>query len=158
MLLSLLLAAAAPAPPPAGAALTAAIAQADADFFRRFFNLCQPAGIADALTPDFEFYHDKDGVVASDGATFAAMVSKDCASKQAPDAWRSRRELVAGALRVWPIGTWGAFEQGKHVFYERKGNGPEKKVGRAVFTHIWRFESGRWRLARVLSYDHAALP
>lgn len=159
MLLAMLVAAAVAAPaPPTGKALAEAIAAADAEFFRRFFNLCELAGLNSAITPDFEFYHDKHGLVATDGPTFVALITKDCASKQAPDAWRSRRELVAGTLKVWPIGAWGAVEQGEHLFYERKGNGPERKVGRAAFTHVWEYKAGTWRLARVLSYDHAAVP
>jgi hypothetical protein len=164
MLLALLLATATPAPQPLpqplpeGPALTLAIAAADADFFRRFFNLCQPAGLDTAITPDFEFYHDKDGVVATDSAGFVKLITDGCTAKQAPDAWRSRRELVPGTLKVWPVGKWGAIEQGEHVFYERKGDRPEKKVGRAMFTQLWAYENGQWKLSRVLSYDHAALP
>jgi hypothetical protein len=159
MIIALLLAAATPAPPPPkGPALTAAISAADVDFFHRFFNLCQPAGLDTAITPDFEFYHDKDGVVVTDGAAFVKLITEGCKAKQAPDAWRSRRELVPGTLKVWPVGTWGAIEQGEHVFYERKGDGPEKKVGRALFTQVWEYRDGQWKLARVLSYDHSALP
>jgi hypothetical protein len=158
MLLALLLAAATPAPPPTGAALTEAIAAADAAFFGLFFTGCDPQTLAGDITPDFEMYHDKGGVVADSGPAFVALYAKDCEAKKAPDAWRSRRELVAGTLKVWPVGTWGAIEQGEHVFYERKGDGPETKVGRALFTQLWQFEDGRWKLARVLSYDHSALP
>jgi hypothetical protein len=158
MLLALLLAAATPVPLPQGPALTAAIEAADADFFRRFFNLCDPAGLDTAITSDFEFYHDKDGVVATNSATFVKLITDGCKSKQAPDAWRSRRELVAGTLKVWPIPNFGAIEQGEHVFYERNGDGLEKKVGRAAFTQVWAYENGAWKLSRVLSYDHAAVP
>lgn len=159
MLLALLLAAATPAPAlPTGPALTAAIEAADASFFDRFFNKCDPAGLDTAITPAFEFYHDKDGVVATNGATFVKLITEGCKAKQAPDAWRSRRELVAGTLKVWPIPNNGAIEQGEHVFYERKGDGPEKRVGRALFTQIWVYENGQWKLSRVLSYDHSALP
>jgi hypothetical protein len=158
MLLALLLAAASPAPLPQGQALTDAVATADSAFFGLFFTGCDPRALERQITPDFEMYHDKGGVVATSGAAFVAQYAKDCEAKKAPDAWRSRRELVPGTLKVWPVGTWGAFEQGEHVFYERLGNGPEKKVGRAAFTQVWSFENGQWRLSRVLSYDHSALP
>jgi hypothetical protein len=72
---------------PEGRALTLAIEAADADFFRRFFNLCQPAGLDTAITPDFEFYHDKDGVVAMDSAGFVKLITDGCTAKQAPGAW-----------------------------------------------------------------------
>jgi hypothetical protein len=156
MLLALFLAATTPMP--SGPALTAAVTAADASFFDRFFNRCDPRGLDTAITPDFEFYHDKDGVVATDGPAFVRLITEGCKAKQAPDAWRSRRELVAGTLKVWPVAAWGAIEQGEHVFYERKGDGPEKKVGRALFTQLWEYHDGQWQLARVLSYDHSALP
>jgi hypothetical protein len=158
MILALLLAAATPAPLPQGPALTAAIEAVDAEFFGLFFTGCDPKKLATEITPNFEFYHDKDGVVATNGPAFVELYAKGCEAKKAPDAWRSRRELVPGTVKVWQIGSWGAVEQGEHVFYERKGDGPEKKVGRALFTQLWMYENGQWKLARVLSYDHSALP
>ena len=40
--------------------------------------------------------------------------------------------------------------------YERRGDGPERLVGRARFTQLWRLSVDGWRLARVFSYAHAA--
>ena len=47
---------------------------------------------------------------------------------------------------------------GEHVFYERQGDGPETRVGRARFTQMWKQEGTEWKLARVFSYDHSPLP
>ena len=81
---------------------------------------------------------------------------------QAPLARRTCRlsldELVAGTLHVDPVPGYGAIEEGDHVFYERKGDGPEKLVGRAHFVQLWRKGEDGWRLARVLSYAHRAVP
>ncbi len=148
---------AAPSPLPQGAALTEAIRVRDAEFFALFFEGCDPARLATMVTDDLEFYHDKEGVAATSAAPFLAAYAKGCAGRKAPDAWRSRRELAPGSLKVWPIATYGAVESGEHYFYERKGNGPEKRVGRALFTQLWKWEDGRWKLARVLSYAHSAV-
>jgi hypothetical protein len=140
---------------PAGPELTARIAARDAAFFELFFTGCDPAKARSFVTDDIEFYHDKGGVVTRSGDAFIADYAKDCAAKKKPDAWRSRRELVAGTLKVWPVPGFGAIEQGEHVFYERQGDGPEKLVGRALFTQLWQLTPDGWRLSRIFSYDHS---
>lgn len=142
---------------PEGPALKAAIEKADNEFFDLFFEKCDPARTATMLTPDFEMYHDKDGEVARSAAKMIELYTKQCEAKKAPDAWRSRRALVAGSMTVHTIAGVGVLEQGEHVFYERKGNGPEKLVGKAKFTQFWRLEPDGWKLARVFSYDHEAV-
>jgi hypothetical protein len=156
---SILIAAAAAAVTiPAEPELTRQIAARDAEFFQLFFQGCDPDRARAMVTDDLEFYHDKDGLIATSGAALVGDYAKGCAAKKAPDAWRSRRELVAGTLRVWPVPGFGAIEQGEHVFYERKGDGPEKLVGRAAFTQVWQLTPTGWKLARVLSYAHAPVP
>ncbi|WP_296616321.1 nuclear transport factor 2 family protein [Sphingomonas sp.] len=141
---------------PTGRDLRTAVAAADAALFKTFFEECEPAKLDAMLTPDFEMYHDRDGVVARDGKAMVALYTKQCEAKKAPDAWRSRRELVADSLNVEPVPGFGAIEEGNHVFYERKGDGPEKLVGRAHFVQLWQMTSSGWRLSRVLSYSHRA--
>ena len=159
--LALLLAAAqvaAPAPAlPQGAALTEAIRARDATLFALVFDACDPDGLRAMVTPDFEMYHDRDGVVATSADAFVRDYAGSCAARRAPDAWRSRRELVASTLSVHPVPGFGAIEDGEHVFYERRGNGPERLVGRARFTQLWRLTADGWRLARVFSYGHRAV-
>ena len=140
---------------PEGDALTRAIAERDSEFFALAFEGCDAASLGTMLTPDFEMYHDKGGVVARSADTFVAEYAKDCENKKKPDAWRSRRELVASSLNVHPVPGYGAIEDGEHLFYERQGDGPEKLVGRARFTQVWALTPDGWRLARVLSYAHA---
>lgn len=142
---------------PEGPALRATIEKVDAEFFDLFFEKCDPARAAASLTADFEMYHDRDGEVARSGADMVKLYTKQCEAKKAPDAWRSRRELVAGSMTLHPIAGVGVFQQGEHVFYERQGNGPEKLVGRAKFSQFWRLEPDGWKLARVFSYDHEAV-
>jgi hypothetical protein len=140
---------------PEGPALTEAVRARDAEFFDLAFLRCDPARLRTMLTPDFEFYHDRDGVVARDAEAFVADYDRSCHERQRPDAWRSRRELVALSLNVHPVPGFGAIEDGEHLFYERQGDGPEQLVGRARFTQIWALTPDGWRLARVFSYAHA---
>ena len=142
---------------PTGGDLRTAVAAADTALFTTFFEECEPAKLDTMLTPDFEMYHDRDGVVARDSKAMVALYTKQCEAKKAPDAWRSRRELVADSLNVEPVPGFGAIEEGDHVFYERKGDGPEKLVGRAHFVQLWQLTPSGWRLSRVLSYSHHAV-
>ncbi len=152
LLLSLQSAPAAPDP-----ALLAQVKAADAALFETFFERCDPKRLAAMVTPDFEMYHDKDGVVATSGDAFVALYAKGCEAKKAPDAWRSRRALLPASLRVDPVPGYGAIEEGDHFFYERKGEGPEKLVGRAHFVQLWKKAPDGWRVARILSYAHQAV-
>ncbi|WHU01385.1 nuclear transport factor 2 family protein [Sphingomonas sp. NIBR02145] len=138
-------------------ALLAEVKAADAALFETFFERCDPARLASQVTPDFEMYHDKDGVVATSGDAFVALYAKGCEAKKAPDAWRSRRALLPETLRVDPVPGYGAIEEGDHVFYERQGDGPEKLVGKAHFVQLWKKGPDGWRVARILSYAHQAV-
>jgi len=141
---------------PEGAALTDAIAARDTEFFAVAFDRCDPDRLRTMLTPDFEMYHDRDGVVALDAEAFVEGYRRACTERQEPDAWRSRRELVRSTLNVHPVPGYGAIEDGEHLFYERQGEGPEHLAGHARFTQLWRLTAEGWRLARVFSYGHRA--
>lgn len=145
----------APASPDPG--LLAEVKAADAALFDTFFERCDPAKLATLVTPDFEMYHDKEGVVATSGEAFVKLYAKGCEAKKAPDAWRSRRALLPASLRVDPVPGYGAIEEGDHFFYERQGEGPEKLVGRAHFVQLWKKGPDGWRVARILSYAHQAV-
>ena len=160
MLVSLALMAAQPSAAdvsvPTGEALVAAVAEHDAEFFSLLFEGCDADALGTMLTADFEMYHDRGGVVARNAEEFLAGYRRSCNERQAPDAWRSRRELVAATLNVHPVPGYGAIEDGEHRFYERRGNGPERLAGHARFTQLWRLDGGAWKLARVFSYAHRA--
>ena len=150
-------AAATPPALPQGPALTEAIRARDAALFALVFEACAPDRLRAMVTPDFEMYHDRDGVVATSAEAFVSDYARSCTERQAPNAWRSRRELVAATLNVHPVPNYGAIEDGEHVFYERRGDGPERLVGRARFTQAWQLAADGWRLARVFSYAHRAV-
>jgi len=134
--------------------LTTIIAAHDTALFTTMFDRCDPQALADLVTEDLEFYHDKGGLTATRTA-FVDGYRNSCEAAKAPDAYRSRRELVPGTMRVYAIPGVGAVEEGSHLFYERQGDGPEKLVGRARFSVLWRLEGDQWRLARAFSIDHA---
>ncbi|WP_453978082.1 nuclear transport factor 2 family protein [Brevundimonas sp. Marseille-Q4549] len=138
--------------------LETAVMAADAKLFSVFFEGCDPAGLRAMLTDDFEFFDDRGGRVATDADSFVAQYAARCHDRSAPDAWRTRREALSDGLAVYPINNYGAVETGEHIFYERQGNGPEQRVGRARFTQMWKQEGTEWKLARVFSYDHSPLP
>lgn len=145
-------------PMPEGAALRASIEARDAELFQLFFEGCDPTRLRAMLADDLEFYHDKDGFVFRDAETMVAAYARRCAERANPDAWRSRRELVRTGLIIDPVPGYGAMEAGDHSFYERKGDGPERLAGRARFTMVWAWQDGVWKLSRVLSYAHHAVP
>lgn len=130
------------------------IREQDAKFFKLLFEDCDPEAMSRMLTPDFEMYHDRGGLVAKGAAVFIENYSKDCASWTKPGAVRARRVLVPDQFGVYPVPRYGAIEDGFHDFYARVSGGPERKVGRGRFTQLWRHDSDGWRLSRVFSYDH----
>ena len=140
---------------PTGPALRAEIAARDAELFDTLFNRCDPAHMRSLLADDLEFYHDRDGLVRGADA-FVADYARFCRERQAPDAWRSRRELVEASLSVDPVPGVGAIEAGEHLFSERRGAGPEHLAGGARFAQLWVRSADGWRLSRVFSYSHAA--
>lgn len=146
--------AAASAPMPEGPALRTSIEARDAELFQLFFQGCDPAKLRPMLADDIEFYHDKGGFVFRSAEAMVADYTKQCAERAKPDSWRSRRELVTSSLIVDPVPGYGAMEAGDHLFYERKGEGPEKLAGSARFTMVWVWSDEGWKLSRVLSYGH----
>lgn len=139
---------------PAGETLRNQIAARDAELFDTLFARCDPAHMRTLVTDDIEFYHDKDGATRGADA-FVADYARFCEDAAKPGAWRSRRELVAASLTVDAVPGVGAIEAGEHLFYERKGDGPEKLAGRARFAQLWVLGTGGWRLSRVFSFGHA---
>lgn len=161
MLTAVALLAAAPLPAlttlPEGPALREEVRAADDRFFALFFDArCHPAEVRAMLADDLEMYHDKGGVIATSAAQFMADYEKTCAAREAPDAWRSRRELVPDSLLVDPVPGLGAIEDGDHRFFERRGDGPEQLAGTAHFTQLWVKDAAGWKLKRIFSFSHRA--
>jgi len=130
------------------------IAAADKALFASVFDTCDTATLARMVTDDFEMYHDKGGLTSTSGAQFVKAIEGMCARQKTGEDYRSRRELVAATLKVYPLNNYGAIEVGEHRFYKLTPGKPEQLVEIALFTQVWKKDAGGWKLARVLSYDH----
>lgn len=142
---------------PAEPQLTRQILQADARLFDLFFSgACDVPRLREMLAEGAEFYHDRKGLASTD--EFVADYRKDCEGRGHPNTPVVRRELVEESLTVIPIGSYGAFQTGEHLFYVRSGaNTPEKLVSRRRFALLWVLGGdGRWRLSRVVDYRSPA--
>jgi ketosteroid isomerase-like protein len=134
--------------------LTDEIAAADAALFSAFFDRCDIEALKKMVTDDFEFFHDKGGMVADSAAQFIANIEGACARQKSGQDYRARRELVPETLKVYPLNDFGAVQTGEHRFYQLLPDQPEKLVEIALFTHVWKKDAAGWKLARVVSYDH----
>jgi Domain of unknown function (DUF4440) len=130
------------------------VLEADAALFKAFFDDCDPEAVRRLVTDDFEFFHDKDGRSITSGEQFVTITKDKCQRQRDGIDFLSTRELVRESVKVYPINNYGAIETGTHRFYAVSKGKPNRLTEIAQFTHVWKEENGRWRLARVLSYDH----
>lgn len=150
-------AAATPVTVPPQPQLTEQIRAADAELFKLFFEgPCDVPRFRGMITDDIEFYHDRGGFNVRKPDDFVGQFKERCTNLLDPKSDRIRRVLVQSSLHVDPIPGWGAMEVGDHLFYERHGaTGSEKLVEKSKFAMVWVLGAdGKWRVSRVLSYDH----
>lgn len=126
-----------------------AVLDAD-DRFWQAYNSCDVETMADFFTEDVEFYHDRGGLTEGRQTLVANFRDQLCK----PEGSRLRREAVPGTIRFDPVPGHGAILTGEHVFYVRQPGKAEHPEGQARFAHVWQFADSRWRMRRVLSYDH----
>lgn len=110
------------------------------------FNSCNLEKFKEFFTEDLEFFHDKGGL--TNYTQTRESLKNSCNQK-----WKVRRELVEGSLEVYPIKDYGAIQIGSHRFYNTE-KGPEELGGTFKFVHIWQKKNGKWKISRVVSYDH----
>jgi ketosteroid isomerase-like protein len=111
------------------------------------FNKCDTAASKTFFTDDLEFYHDKGGLTGYEDNM--RSIRKRCSGN-----YKVRRELVPGSLEVFPIKDYGAIQLGSHRFYFTNKGETEQLDGTFRFVHVWKNENGRWKIARVVSFDH----
>lgn len=127
-----------------------ALARMDSILFDASFAACDAAKANAIFTDDVEFYHDQSGLsVGEQVRENTRRLTASC-----PRAHGVTRSVVPGSLRVYPIEGYGAVQSGMHRFDEQGA----ATATLARFVHVWRLQDGRWRLARVLSLDHQAVP
>jgi len=117
------------------------LASMDRELFDAAFVDCDQSKFSSMFTDDAEFYHDRTG------ATFGENVKQ---LRSCPRDDGVKRTLVPGSLEVYPIKDFGAVQMGRHTFTRRGEQGAEI----AKFVHLWKYSDGKWRLARVMSFDH----
>jgi hypothetical protein len=130
------------------------IAAADSTLFDLVFIRCDADGLAEMLNDDFEFFHDKFGLIATSPKQFADNVRKGCEAQAKGTDVRARRELVAGTMNVFPMERYGAVQTGSHRFYGREPGKPDQLRETGRFFMAWKNVDGKWKLSRVFSYDH----
>ena len=127
----------------------------DSLLFEVGFNKCHVDQFDTLMAKDLEFYHDKSGTTDS-LSQFLDVLKKGICNPS--NTYKARRELVEGSLEVFPLYDngvlYGAIQNGKHRFFEKNSNQPEKTGSIAKFTHLWILNNKQWKLKRVLSYDH----
>ena len=125
----------------------------DSLIFERSFNKCELQYLDQLISEDFEFYHDKAGILDSKDAFIKVMKDGICSTNNTT---KSTRELV-GELEVFPLYNngklYGALQNGIHRFFETT-NGNLVEGSTAKFSHLWILENDKWFLKRVLSFDH----
>jgi len=125
------------------------LARMDAMLFDASFASCDAAKANAIFADDVEFYHDEAGFSAGEQVREnTRQLTASC-----PAARGVTRSVVPGSLRVYPIKDYGAVQVGVHWFDERGA----ATSTLARFVHLWKFQDGQWRLARVLSLDHHAV-
>ncbi|MBK9148605.1 MAG: nuclear transport factor 2 family protein [Flavobacteriales bacterium] len=126
--------------------LTATVAALDSALFAAF-NAHDAEHLGTFFTKDLEFYHDKTGLAGYDStlAGFQRLFTQ-------PTTDDIRRELVPSSLKVHPLGEFGLLEICQHRFCHTE-NGHEE-CGTFKKIMIWCEEGDRYKVCRVISYDH----
>ncbi|MEX2591243.1 MAG: nuclear transport factor 2 family protein [Anditalea sp.] len=114
------------------------------------YNTCNLSVFKTFFVKDLEFYHDKSGLILTRKKMLEILETTLCGNSEV----KTRRELVADSLEVYPLQNFGAIEIGTHYYFQSKNGQTEKKVEVAKFTHIWKKKDNKWKISRVLSYDH----
>ena len=130
------------------AELEKAIVSLDAAVFDSY-NRCDLEKFASFFTGDVEFYHDQGGVTLGKEKLTESLKQNICG--------KVTRELVPASLQVFPMKGYGAVQMGVHRFHH-PGHDDTEPVGEAKFIHLWQYKDGAWKITRVISYDHHALP
>src|SRR6516165_8193081 len=77
----------------------------DSKLFDAIFKDCDLGTLRSLLTNDFEFYHDKNGLIATNRAQFVQIIRKTYEGQKTGKEGRSRRELVS--MEVYPLSHYG---------------------------------------------------
>lgn len=131
------------------------MANLDSIFYTLVYNQKDTALARKMIHPDFEFYHDRIGVLDNQNEEAASEVMirrfRDIGDHY-------RRKLKPGTLESYPLydgeKLYGALQRGVNQYNEVKSGKPE---GTGKFIHLWILEGDQWKLKRAISFDHVAV-
>lgn len=103
------------------------------------------------ISPEIEFYHDKNGMINSKNRVIHSL--KKMIEKEKNTNYSIKRKLVKESLEVYEIPLYGAIEKGIHQFIEVNKDG-QKSITQAKFIHLWKYEKDKWVITKVFSFDH----
>lgn len=116
----------------------------DNQLFEVGFNQCNLKQVEKLVVDDIEFYHDIDGITTSKKEFLNSIKNNLCSSGKN----KIRRVLDEASLEVFPLykngKLYGAIQNGVHSFGQTKAN----------YSHVWLIKNKKWKLSRVLSYNH----
>lgn len=120
------------------------IAQLDSSLFEAY-NSKKLELMKSYFTNDLEWYQDNGGLIGYEKVfeNFQSIFNRD---------YDLKRNLIKESLEVHPIEGYGAIEIGKHQFSHIE-NG-KLEIGTFKFLMIWKNDNGKWKISRVISYDH----
>ncbi|MBW4331421.1 nuclear transport factor 2 family protein [Stakelama sp. CBK3Z-3] len=137
--------------------IVARLIERDAQLFAAAFDRCDPQAMRAMVTDDFEFYHDREGLIAANGDQFLADGIETCNRRARGEAEVLRREFIPGSNSFHALGEGRVMQIGRHRFYLIEAGRPDRLVEEATFLHLWRRMPDGWRIAREISYDHVAI-
>ncbi|SEM03280.1 protein of unknown function [Chitinophaga rupis] len=124
---------------PDNKALYDTIAGLDSIFFETY-NTCNLEKMQDMIADDLEFYHDRNGLLASKAGMLESTKKYICNKVQ--------REIMKGSIEVYSINGYGAVEIGYHRFH----NLVEGSTSHASkFITLWKRNNGHWQMSRIIS-------
>lgn len=134
-----------------------ALKKRDSVLFEIGFNKCEVQKSAELVSDDLEFYHDKSGVSNSKEEFISIMENGLCHPNRTKQIYR---KLVTNSLQIFALYNdgklYGALQNGKHFFTERKDISYDESDNYALFSHLWIIKNKEWKLKRVISYDHSS--
>ncbi|MFD0860918.1 nuclear transport factor 2 family protein [Sungkyunkwania multivorans] len=130
------------------------LAEKDEQIFTASFVTCDYEVLNMLISDDLEFYHDQGGMTLGKEEFIETTKNGLC-----KDQGKTTRELIKSSLKVFPLADEGrlyaAIQTGEHLFYETASGLKEgNSYTIAKFTHLWMLIDGKWKIKRVLSYDH----
>jgi hypothetical protein len=129
----------------------------DSILFKIGFNKCEVEKSAALMFDDLEFYHDKGGITNSKEEFIKTMRDGLCREDNPEKVYRF---LVEESLEVFPMYNngelYGALQNGKHFFSPNESMTFEETDNYALFSHLWIIEDNKWKLKRVISYNHTS--